>query len=356
MRPGARAQAVAAVTADVLERAQVTLVPADDQYGIWPATVFEVVTRLGDMVDSAGELPDPGPHPFGFQPGELRAVVTVRRNQGRTLRRRTDGVLTLRARVLPGLRGVRHGSSFGEFASQRYYIHLCNGVTFTKKSAGARARGGNRVRPEDHRWDRGGRHRRGPIHRRRGSEGRQDRRGPSTGAGRRAAGGRRRRDDRCHGKDRGAGLRGHPHPLRRAAQLGQRAGTVQQSRGDDRRGRQLWRRVRAGAAGQRGVADRADGGRRGHSRDGADRGHHLGLGELRGVPRRDRPTRTVRRLRQPDRPRHGARVRDGGARRPQRARHRRGHRGDEPIGPRSRRGRRTGLFVVTHHRTPRHGR
>ncbi len=58
----------------------------------------------------------------------------------------------------------------------------------------------------------------------------------------------------------------------------------------------------------------------------------MGLGELRGVPRRDRQAGTGRRRRQPDRPRHGARLRDGGARRPQRARDPGGHRGDEPVG------------------------
>ena len=52
--------------------------------------------------------------------------------------------------------------------------------------------------------------------------------------------------------------------------------------------RELRRRLRPGAAGSRGLADRADGGCRGHSRRGAHRGHHLGLGELPRVPRRDR--------------------------------------------------------------------
>ena len=44
--------------------------------------------------------------------------------------------------------------------------------------------------------------------------------------------------------------------------------------------RQLRGRLRPGAARPRAVAHRADGGRRGHPGHGADRGHHVGLGEL----------------------------------------------------------------------------
>ena len=61
-----------------------------------------------------------------------------------------------------------------------------------------------------------------------------------------------------------------------------------------RRHGQLRRRLRAGPARQARVADRADGGRRGHPRHRAARGHHLGLGELPRVPRRARPRRGTR--------------------------------------------------------------
>ena len=63
----------------------------------------------------------------------------------------------------------------------------------------------------------------------------------------------------------------------------------QLARGDHRRHRQLRRRVRPGASRPPRLADRAHGGRRGHPRHRAGRGHDLGLGDLPRVPRRARP-------------------------------------------------------------------
>ena len=83
------------------------------------------------------------------------------------------------------------------------------------------------------------------------------------------------------------------------------------------------------------LADRPHGGRRGHPRLRAGRGHHLGVGELPRVPRRARAQAVDHRPRHPDRPRRGAGLRDGGARRPQRAGRRRRHRARWP--PSSRR-------------------
>ena len=82
----------------------------------------------------------------------------------------------------------------------------------------------------------------------------------------------------------------------------------------------------------------------------------MGLGELPRVPRRDRKAGTRHRRGQPDRPRHGSRVRDGRARRAQRAGDARGHRGDGSHSCRRRRGRRARLLDVAHPRPPRHGR
>jgi membrane protein DedA with SNARE-associated domain len=101
---GTGAHGVTAVPADVLERPQLTVVVPHDEHRIRPATVFEVVTRFGHVVDGAGELPDPRPHLLDLERGELRRVVARRRNQGRALRWRTDGVLALGAR-LGGWRG-----------------------------------------------------------------------------------------------------------------------------------------------------------------------------------------------------------------------------------------------------------
>ena len=54
---------------------------------------------------------------------------------------------------------------------------------------------------------------------------------------------------------------------------------VELARRDDGRDGQLRRRLRAGAPRRRGLPDRADGGRRGHPRHRAARGHRLGVGD-----------------------------------------------------------------------------
>ena len=71
-----------------------------------------------------------------------------------------------------------------------------------------------------------------------------------------------------------------------------------------------------------------DGGRRGHPRHRAHRGHGLELGDVPRVPRRARPPHVRDRHRRAGVARRGARVRDGGARRRQRARRPRRDRGD----------------------------
>ena len=77
---------------------------------------------------------------------------------------------------------------------------------------------------------------------------------------------RRRRDDRRHRAARHARLRRHPHALRRPGHVGPAARAVVGPRRHHRRRGQLRRRLRAGAPRRRGVAHRADGGRRGHPR------------------------------------------------------------------------------------------
>ena len=93
VRTRAGAQRVAAVTAHVLEGAQGAVVTAHNQYRVRPATVFEVVTGFGDVVDCARDLPHPGPHPLQFELCECRGVIPLRRHQSRPLRRRADRVL-----------------------------------------------------------------------------------------------------------------------------------------------------------------------------------------------------------------------------------------------------------------------
>ncbi len=61
---------------------------------------------------------------------------------------------------------------------------------------------------------------------------------------------------------------------------------------------------------------------------GADRGHHLGVGVLRGLPRRTRRPPVRDRRRRPGRPRSGPRLRDGRPGRRERGGDRRRHRGD----------------------------
>ena len=170
-------------------------------------------------------------------------------------------------------------------------LHIRNGFVVDGTGAPGRTGRRRRQRRRDHRGRR--RRRPRPPHRRR----------------------RRRAGD--------AGLRRHPHPLRRPGVLGQAGHAVVVARRDDGRHGQLRRRLRPGAPGHRGRARRADGGRRGHPRHRAARGHPVGLGVLRRVPRRDRHA-LQRRRRRPDPPRRPALLRDGRAL--LRRRHRRRHR------------------------------
>ena len=119
---------------------------------------------------------------------------------------------------------------------------------------------------------------------------------------------------------------------------------------------QLRRRVRAGAPGRREVADQPDGGRRGHPRHRARRGHRLELGDVPRVPRRARPARVRHRRRRAGVARRGARVRDGGAGRGQRTGQPRRDRGDGRHRAGSGGGRCARLLDVAHARPPRDGR
>ena len=127
------------------------------------------------------------------------------------------------------------------------------------------------------------------------------------------------RDARRARQARDARLRRHPHPLRRPGHLGPAAHAVVLARRHDGRDGQLRRRLRAGAPGRRAVPDRPDGGRRGHPGHRARRGHALGLGELPRVPRRARADPARARHRHAGAARRGARLRDGRARREERA-------------------------------------
>ena len=71
---------------------------------------------------------------------------------------------------------------------------------------------------------------------------------------------------------------------------------------------QLRRGLRPGAARPPRVARRADGGRGGHPRHRAARGHHLGVGDLPRVPRRARRHPEGHRHRRPGAPRRAARA------------------------------------------------
>ena len=168
--------------------------------------------------------------------------------------------------------------------------------------------------------------------------------------------GRGRADHRRHRTDRHTRVRRHPHPLRRAGQLGRPARAVEHARGDHRDRRQLRGGLRPGAARPRAVADRTHGRRRGHPGHRAVRRHHLGLGELPGVPRCHRKAVARNRFRHPDRPRRGARVRDGRPRRPQRAGHLRRHRRDGPHRAGGHRSGRARVLDVADRGPPRHRR
>ena len=95
--------------------------------------------------------------------------------------------------------------------------------------------------------------------------------------------GARPRGDRRQGPHRDAGLRRHPHALRRPGRLGPAHGAVVLAWRDDRRDGQLRRRLRALQAGRPREARRADGRRRGHSRPRHARGPEVDLGDVRRI-------------------------------------------------------------------------
>ena len=162
-----------------------------------------------------------------------------------------------------------------------------------------------------------------------------------------------RRDDRRRRRVRDARLRRRAHPPRRADRVGSRRDVVVLARRHVGRARQLRRDVRAGARGPGAVARRADGVGRGHPGREHPRRARLGLGDLRRVPRRDRPLAEGRQRRRHGRALRAAPLRDGRARPRRGAGHRRRHRDD--VRPR-RRGderRRARLLDVAHAAAPR---
>ena len=78
---GTLAQRVAAVTAHVLERAQLAVVAAHDRDRVPAGAVLEPVARLGDVVDRARDLPHPRPQQLVFELGELRRDVAIFRDR-----------------------------------------------------------------------------------------------------------------------------------------------------------------------------------------------------------------------------------------------------------------------------------
>ena len=126
----------------------------------------------------------------------------------------------------------------------------------------------------------------------------------------------RRRRPRGHAR-----LRRHPHPLRRAGHLGSAAGAVLLSRRHHARDGQLRRRLRASKARRARLPDRPDGRRRGHPGHGAARRHPVGVGDLPRVPRCAGEAPLPDGRGDAGAARRGARLRDGRARREERARH-----------------------------------
>ena len=98
--------------------------------------------------------------------------------------------------------------------------------------------------------------------------------------------GARRRGDRRPRPGGDAGLRRHPHPLRRPGDLGRAHAALVLARGDHGGDGQLRRRLRALPARRPRPAGPADGRRRGHPLPGADRGPAVELGELSRLSRR----------------------------------------------------------------------
>ena len=192
------------------------------------------------------------------------------------------------------------------------------------RRAGRRARGGGRRRRRRH------------HHRRRGGA------GPGT------------RGDRRRRPARHARVRRHPHPLRRPGHVGLPHDPLELARRDDGRDGQLRRRLRAGAPRRARPADLAHGGRRGHPRRGARRGHRLDVGELRRIPRRRRAAPPRHRPVRAAPPRRAAPLRHGGAGRPPGGCDGGGRGGHAQPGDRGHAGRRHRVLDVAHAEPP-HG-
>ena len=177
---------------------------------------------------------------------------------------------------------------------------------------------------------------------RRGREGRQDR----AGRPRRGPRGRRDRRRRPAGD---AGLRGHPHPLRRTGHLGPADGPQLLAWRDHGGDGQLRRRLRPGeAVGPRG-GDRTDGRRGGHPRRLPARRPGLELGKLRRLPRRAGRAALRHGHLRPVAARPAARVRDGRTRAAAGERHARGHRAHARAGCGCHARRRLRLHHLAHH-------
>src|ERR1700743_1267686 len=95
------------MAAHVLEGTQRAVVTAHNDNRVGPATAFEVIPGLRDMVDGAGELPYLGPHPLDFELRERGGVGAVRGRESRPPRRRTNRTFTPEIRRRVG----RHGST-----------------------------------------------------------------------------------------------------------------------------------------------------------------------------------------------------------------------------------------------------
>ena len=165
-----------------------------------------------------------------------------------------------------------------------------------------------------------------------------------------------RREHRRRRAPRHAGLRRHPHPLRRPGHLGSRDQPVKLARRHHHRHGQLRRRLRPSRPGQAGVADPAHGGRRGHPRHRPRRGHELELGDVPRVPRRARPHGPRGRRERARPPRRRAGICDGRPRRPERRGDARRDRGNGQGRARGGRGRGGRLLDDPHAVAPRQGR
>jgi hypothetical protein len=97
-----------------LEGPQYAVVSTNDEYRIRAATVLEVVTRFGDVVDRARDLPYLRPHPLELELRKRLGVIAFDRHQGGTYRRCADRILSVDvgrvAECGVGLWRLRHDS------------------------------------------------------------------------------------------------------------------------------------------------------------------------------------------------------------------------------------------------------